>query len=226
MTAAHRSAVGTVNTMRSSAVAGAVLVSCGAAAIAFGARGQWVTDDPLHVWVQAPITTDQRNWLLGGAIALAACSLVGLVGMLRWLVVMAWVHAGGALLFTMLDVQNKLGSSKPPTGARLGWGPWVGLGGIVVAVVGLMAMLRHDLDDAPVPEPKRARRAPAKKAPATRPVARAAAKGSGARPPATKRPAATSTGSNSSTNRSKSATKKAPAKASKQAAGRAGSTRR
>ncbi len=161
--------VGTVTRMKWSVVAGAGVVSCGAAAIAVGARGQWVAGDPNHVWAMAPITDHERNWLLVGAVALAVCSLIGLVGLLRWMVVAAWVHAGAVLLFTMLDVQKKLGSSKPPTGARLGWGPWTALGGVIVAMCGLMVMMRGELDDAPVPEPKRARRKPAAKPAAKKP---------------------------------------------------------
>lgn len=160
--------VGTVSRVKWSMVAGVGVVSCGAAAIAVGARGQWVAGDPNHVWALSPITEHERNWLLVGAATLAVCSLVGLVGMLRWLVVVAWAHAGAMVLFTMLDVQKKLGSSKPPTGARLGWGAWVALAGVAVATVGLMVMMRRELDDAPIPEPKKARRKPAAKPGASR----------------------------------------------------------
>ncbi len=215
--------VGTVTRVKRSEIAGVALVVCGATAIAVGARGQWVANDPLHVWVPAPITEAERNWLLGGAVALGLCAFVGLVGMLRWLTVVAWVHAGGALLFTMLDVQSTLGSAKPATGASLGWGPWVGLGGIGLAVVGLMAMLRHDLDDAPVPEPKRTRRSPGKR-PAAKPVAkRPTAKGP-AKAPAKSTAKAPAKSPARSTAKSAAATSTRPP--AKKPAGKAGAARR
>lgn len=164
MTAVGGSRFGTVVRVKWSQAAGATVVVFGAAAVAAGGRGEWITGDPAHL--VAPLTDAQRHWMLIAAAALALCSLIGLAGAARWVAVVAWVHAGAAVLVTVLGVNDSIGPTAHASGAALGWGAWVALGGIVVAMVGLMAMLRHDLDDAPVPEPARRQRRPAKRPPA------------------------------------------------------------
>lgn len=197
--------VGTVNPMKGPVVFGATMVAIGAVVAAIGIQGPWVAGDTAGRWTAgAPVNDDSRRWLMVGCAALAMAAFVSVAHLLRWVAVVAWVHLTVVLLFVILDARAALASPaiSPGTGsagvaqARLGWGPWCALAGVGLAMVGLMAMIRRELDDTPVPEPKRqrrkpagsAKRAPAKQTPAKKaPAKKTAAKKTAARKTPAKR---------------------------------------
>lgn len=194
--------------MKGSVAFGAMAVALGAVVAAVGIQGPWVAGDTGGRWTAAgPVNDDSRRWLMVGAAALAVAAFVGVARLLRWVAVVAWVHLTVVLLFVLLDARAALASPSdaPAAGsvdvatARLGWGPWCALAGVGLAMVGLMAMLRRELDDTPVPEPKKQRKkasakgstgrgatktpAPKKRAPSpARPAAKKVSSTKGSRP--------------------------------------------
>ena len=127
---------------------GLVGVLTGAAAVAVGSLGQWVHGGEATDADVANST--ERHWIVGAAIALSVVAVLVATWRsrarrpIRWVQGAAWFHVALVVGLSTLDASKKIGSSKPDTGDKLGWGLSMACVGIAVSLVGVITSSRGD----------------------------------------------------------------------------------